>query len=200
MYDGKLANQVAIAVKMLATCIGPDLAAIPDGPCEPHRPDGLFLAATVRAGHSADSNGDIGTAQVQRTVGHLLDNGLAHRAMLFDNRVLHTEYLFFRAVRITHDAVLKYGRGTANIGNGLGDPATRAGLGRGNCFAGLVDSWSAIQYGFIECDVLIRHRIDRELILHPLLTGGTHLPSAIFIFDQRLESTGECVNILSRRK
>ena len=53
-----------------------------------------------------------------------------------------------------------------------------------------IDSWIghqfAIQYRLVKRDVLVGHRIDRELPLHPLPAGGAEaLPSARFVDESR---------------
>jgi hypothetical protein len=117
---------LAIAVEMEAAHPRIAAAALPR---DPHGADGLVGGAAARSGDAGDGHGHRGARVDQRARDHLEHRLLAHRAVADQRLRPHAEERLLGLVGIGRDAAVEPAGAAGDVGDGLGDPAARAGLG-----------------------------------------------------------------------
>ncbi|CAI8712518.1 hypothetical protein EMIT048CA2_110048 [Pseudomonas chlororaphis] len=103
-----------------------------DAPGQPYGAHRLLRRAAVRPGHATDRHGITCPAFALRAPHHRLDHLAADRADGSEQRLRHPQLLGLLPIGIGHITRLEPGRTPRNAGNGLGNPATGAGLGGGD--------------------------------------------------------------------
>jgi len=105
-------------------------------PCRTAQASNRFLlVATIWSGNAANGHADVGTAQVERAIGHFLYDLFTDSPVVDEHLGLQPQHRFLGAVGVADNPVGKTRRTPGDIGYRLRDPAARTGFGGRHRFA-----------------------------------------------------------------